>query len=72
MAIRAPGNHSANIKGWLLNSTTSPHTTPPVTMDAFTAIFSILSSSIASSTDAPRNEEAYGSGHGITYSCVIA
>ncbi|KIY30711.1 IKS protein kinase [Cryptococcus gattii E566] len=55
-----------------MNSTTSPHTTPPVTMDAFTAIFSTLSSSVASSTDAPRNEEAYGSGHGITYSCVIA
>nr|AAG42766.1 MATa pheromone [Cryptococcus neoformans var. neoformans]AAK21952.1 MATa pheromone [Cryptococcus neoformans var. neoformans]AAK21953.1 MATa pheromone [Cryptococcus neoformans var. neoformans]AAN75621.1 MFa1 [Cryptococcus neoformans var. neoformans]AAN75622.1 MFa3 [Cryptococcus neoformans var. neoformans] len=42
-------------------------------MDAFTAIFSTLSSSVASSTtDAPRNEEAYGSGQGPTYSCVIA
>nr|AAN01358.1 MATa pheromone [Cryptococcus neoformans var. grubii]AAN75162.1 MFa1 [Cryptococcus neoformans var. grubii]AAN75163.1 MFa2 [Cryptococcus neoformans var. grubii]AAV98450.1 MFa3 [Cryptococcus neoformans var. grubii] len=41
-------------------------------MDAFTAIFSTLSSSVASKTDAPRNEEAYSSGNSPTYSCVIA
>ncbi|ODN75342.1 hypothetical protein L202_06532 [Cryptococcus amylolentus CBS 6039] len=41
-------------------------------MDAFTAVFTTLTSSVAANVEAPRNEEAYGSGGGITYSCVIA
>ncbi|WVQ83970.1 hypothetical protein IAT38_006116 [Cryptococcus sp. DSM 104549] len=41
-------------------------------MDAFTAIFSTFTSSAASTTEAPRNQEAAGKGNGITLSCVIA
>ncbi|ODN75343.1 hypothetical protein L202_06519 [Cryptococcus amylolentus CBS 6039] len=31
-------------------------------MDAFTAVFTTLTSSVAANVEAPRNEEAYGSG----------
>ncbi|WRT65063.1 uncharacterized protein IL334_002005 [Kwoniella shivajii] len=40
-------------------------------MDAFTAIFSTISSSAAQTSEAPRNEEAAGTGvYGV--GCVVA
>ncbi|WWD00263.1 hypothetical protein V866_007172 [Kwoniella sp. B9012] len=41
-------------------------------MDAFTAIFNNFAASAAQTSEAPRNEEAAGTGNGPLYMCVIA